>query len=55
MSEERDPLITHPIESETDIIFAIAEVLNEAEENGIDPEDAKETALGYVEGRETDR
>jgi len=48
-------VIDHPIESETDIIFAIASILDEAEDNGIDPEEAKQQALGYVKGRMTDR
>ncbi len=35
--------------------FAIADVLNEAEENGVDPEVAREAALGYVKGRQIKR
>jgi hypothetical protein len=41
-----------PIESETDVTFAIAAVLNEAEENGVDAEAARDAALGYVKGRQ---
>lgn len=47
--------IDYPIESETDIVFAISEVLNEAEANGVDPETARDAGLGYLRGRQTER
>lgn len=42
------------VESETDVTFAVAEVLNEAEANGVDAETARDAALGYVQDRQVD-
>jgi hypothetical protein len=43
------------IDSTDELRWQVADLMNEAEENGLDPEEVVETVLGYAKGRQTDR
>jgi hypothetical protein len=43
------------IESANELCWQVATLMNEAEENGMDPEAVVEAVIGYAKGRQTDR
>lgn len=43
------------IDSANELCWQVATLMNEAEENGMDPEAVVEAVIGYAKGRQTDR
>jgi hypothetical protein len=43
------------IDSTDELRWQVADLMNEAEENGLDPSEVVETVIGYAKGRQTDR
>lgn len=43
-----------PINDVDELRWQVAGLMNEAEENGVDPQEAKDTVIGYAKGRMVD-